>query len=155
VIHSIVSFSASGVGGGPRKMFACAEGLALRMHATEIVATRSEVASPNRCLQCCKWQRPATTSRRDFVSWRLSAAGRWSTWLDRRCRRLKTCTTADSCTAAKVPHSIISSARPSSEIETVKPSAHGDHEIDDEIEFGWLVDRSTAGLLVHIFSDGA
>jgi heme-degrading monooxygenase HmoA len=31
----------------------------------------------------------------------------------------------------------------------------GDHEIDDEIEFGRLVDQGIAGLLVHIFSDSA
>jgi hypothetical protein len=31
----------------------------------------------------------------------------------------------------------------------------GDHEIDDEIEFGRLVDQGIAGPLVHIFSDGA
>jgi hypothetical protein len=31
----------------------------------------------------------------------------------------------------------------------------GDHEIDDEIEFGRLVDQGIAGLLLHIFSDSA
>jgi hypothetical protein len=36
-----------------------------------------------------------TTRCRDFVPWRFSAAGRWSAWLDRRCRRPKTCTEGD------------------------------------------------------------
>ena len=43
--------------------------------------------------------RRRTTSRRDFVPWRFSAAGRRSAWLDRRCRQPKTCTNADSSTA--------------------------------------------------------
>jgi hypothetical protein len=38
--------------------------------------------------------RRSTISRRDFVPWRFSAAGRRSGWLDHRCRRLKPCTTA-------------------------------------------------------------
>src|SRR5262245_51878347 len=42
---------------------------------------------------------PRTTSRRDFVPWRFSAAGRRSAWLDRHHRRPKTCTGTDSCTA--------------------------------------------------------
>src|SRR5262245_59339918 len=36
-----------------------------------------------------------STSRRDFVPWRFSAAGRYSARLDRRRRRLKTCTEPD------------------------------------------------------------
>jgi hypothetical protein len=35
------------------------------------------------------------------VPWRFSDAGYRSAWLDRRCRRPKTCTLADSCSAAK------------------------------------------------------
>jgi hypothetical protein len=38
--------------------------------------------------------RRRTISRRDFVPWRFSDAGRRSAWLDRCCRRPKTCTRA-------------------------------------------------------------
>ena len=48
--------------------------------------------------------RRRATSRRDFVPWRFSAAGRRSAWLDHRCRRPKTCTDADSCTATDNCH---------------------------------------------------
>ena len=41
----------------------------------------------------------STTSRRDFVPWRFSHAGQRSVRSERRCRRPKTCTQADSCTA--------------------------------------------------------
>jgi hypothetical protein len=65
-----------------------------------------------------------TTRCRDFVPWRFSAAGRWSAWLDPRYRRPKTCTTADSCTAAKKNlYSITSSARASSVAGISRPSA--------------------------------
>jgi len=40
-------------------------------------------------------------THRDFVPWRFSAAGRRSAWWDCRCRRPKTCTPADSCSATK------------------------------------------------------
>ena len=40
------------------------------------------------------------TSRRDFVPWRFSAAGRRSVWRDHRCRRLKTCTKLESTLSA-------------------------------------------------------
>jgi hypothetical protein len=43
---------------------------------------------------------PSLPTDRDFVPWRFSDAGRRSAWLDRRCRRPKTCTIPDSCTAA-------------------------------------------------------
>ena len=43
----------------------------------------------------CGYGRGSTTSRRDFVPWRFSDAGRRSASLDHRCRRPKTCTTAD------------------------------------------------------------
>ena len=63
---------------------------------------------------------------RDFVPWRFSDAGYRSAWLDRRCRRPKTCTQPDSCTAANdgaMVYSITSSALASSVGGTVRPSA--------------------------------
>src|SRR5262245_22330906 len=38
---------------------------------------------------------------RDFVPWRFLDAGRLSAWTGRHCRRPKTCTQPDSCTATR------------------------------------------------------
>src|SRR5258705_11847336 len=42
---------------------------------------------------------------RDFVPWRFSDAGRRTAWIASSCRHPKTCTTADSCNAAKAASS--------------------------------------------------
>ena len=42
---------------------------------------------------------PCPTSR-DFLPWRFSNAGRRNAWIASSCRRPKTCTARDSCTAA-------------------------------------------------------
>jgi hypothetical protein len=68
--------------------------------------------------------RPTERTSRDFVPWRFSDAGYRSAWLDRRCRRPKTCTTADVSGCSKVPaYSITSSARARSLSGTSRPSA--------------------------------
>jgi hypothetical protein len=53
---------------------------------------------------------------RDFVPWRFSAAGSRSAWLDRRCRRPKTCTFADGATGAK--------GTPAPKAEAANPARH-------------------------------
>src|ERR1700737_2389300 len=58
--------------------------LAARSHARGMFAAQIPIAEHA--------ARPTERTSRDFVPWRFSDAGRRSAWLDRRCRRPKTCT---------------------------------------------------------------
>jgi hypothetical protein len=57
---------------------------AARSHSRGTFAAQIPIAEPA--------ARPTERTSRDFVPWRFSDAGRRSAWLDRRCRRPKTCT---------------------------------------------------------------
>src|SRR6478736_3394166 len=70
----------------PRHASLCATppALASRWHPRGTLAAQIPIAEPA--------ARPTERTSRDFVPWRFSDAGHRSAWLDRRCRRPKTCT---------------------------------------------------------------
>ena len=101
----------------PRHASLCATAppLASRWHARGRLAAQIPIAE--------RAARPTAPSR-DFVPWRFSDAGHRSAWLAHRCRRPKTCTKPDPCSAAKKhPYSITSSASASSFAGNSSPSA--------------------------------
>ena len=83
---------------------AIAPPLAARSHSRGTLAAQIPIAEPA--------ARPTERTSRDFVPWRFSDAGHQSAWLDRRCRRPKTCTKPDYCTAANSVPNGWSWARP-------------------------------------------
>jgi hypothetical protein len=83
---------------------------------------------------------------RDFVPWRFLDASQLSARVFRDCRRPKTCTLADSCTAAtgSLFDQLVSACEQRRRHRN--PKRLCGRNIDDEIELGRLLDRDLSGL---------